>query len=44
MTNTAVSKAHANYLLRIRRDARLVVIARIAVLLGFLLLWELGET
>ena len=38
----AVSEAHAKYLRRIRRDARTVVLSRVAVLLGFLSLWELG--
>ena len=38
----AVSKAHAQYLRRIRRDARTVVLCRVAVLLGFLSLWEIG--
>ena len=38
----AVSEAHAAYLRRIRRDARTVVLSRIAVLSGVLLLWEVG--
>ena len=42
MKTNAVSEAHAAYLRRIRRDARIVFLSRIAVLLGFLLLWELG--
>ena len=42
MKPTAVSEAHARYLKTIRRNARLVRIARIGILIGFLLLWELG--
>ena len=42
MKTTAVSEAHARYLRRIRRDRRVVFFSRIAVLLGFLLLWEVG--
>ena len=42
MKPTAVSEAHARYLKTIRRNARLVRLARIGILIGFLLLWELG--
>ncbi len=42
MKLTAVSEAHAAYLRRIRRDTRVVRLARIALLFGFLLIWELG--
>ena len=42
MKRQAVSKEHANYLRRIRIDAHVVRLLRVAVLLGFLLLWELG--
>ena len=42
MKYTAVSEAHARYLRRVRRDARIVVLSRIALLFGFLFLWELG--
>ncbi len=37
-----VSKAHAAYLKRLRRDARTVRLSQIGVLLGVLLLWEIG--
>lgn len=42
MKPTVVSEAHARYLKTIRRNARLVRLARIGILIGFLLLWELG--
>ncbi|MBQ4422799.1 MAG: ABC transporter permease [Clostridia bacterium] len=42
MKTNAVSEAHAAYLKRLRRSARLVILARIGVLALFLLLWELG--
>jgi len=42
MKPTSISEAHANYLKTLRRKKRLVILARIGVLLLFLLLWELG--
>ncbi len=42
MKRTAVSEAHAKYLRGIRRDALTVRLLRIAVLLVFLSLWEIG--
>ncbi len=42
MKPTAVSEAHARYLKTIRRNTRLVRLARIGILIGFVLLWELG--
>lgn len=42
MKPNAFSDAHAAYLKSLRRKNRLVVLARIGVLLLFLLLWELG--
>ena len=42
MKPIAVSEAHARYLITIRRNTRLVRLARIGILLLFLLIWELG--
>ena len=42
MKRRSVSEAHARYLRRIRIDAHIVRLLRIAVLIGFLLLWEVG--
>lgn len=38
----SVSEAHARYLKTIRRNTRLVRLSRIGILVGFLLIWELG--
>ena len=42
MKPIAVSEAHARYLKMIRRNTRLVRLARIGILLIFLMVWELG--
>ena len=42
MKPNVFSEAHAAYLKALRRKNRLVVLARIGVLILFLLLWELG--
>ena len=42
MKPIAVSEAHARYLKSIRRDERLVRLSQIGILLGVLLIWEIG--
>ena len=42
MRPIAVSEAHARYLKSVRRDARLVRLSQIGILLGFFLIWEVG--